>query len=71
MTDEPNSEHLALLDRYNKSVEKIYQDLTKFDKPYREKLSKEEVIELLEQIFKNLEEGKVPCAPLKRHFKME
>lgn len=63
-------EQLAL-DRYNKALRRIYKDLEQLDRLSREKPSKEQVIKRLEQIFGELEEGKIILSPsIREHFEM-
>lgn len=64
-------EQLAL-DRYNKALRRIYKDLEQLDRLSIEKPNKEQVIKRLEQIFGELEEGKIILSPsIREHFEME
>lgn len=63
---------LEALDRYNKALQQVYKDLEQLDQLSREKPSKEQVIKCLEQMFSELEEGKIILSPsLREHFEME
>lgn len=66
-----STEQLAL-DRYNKALRRVYKDLEQLDSLSREKPSKEQVIKCLEQMFSELEEGKIILSPsIGEHFEME
>lgn len=63
---------LEALDRYNKALQQVYKDLEQLYQLSREKPSKEQVIKCLEQMFSELEEGKIILSPsLREHFEME
>lgn len=63
---------LEALDRYNKALQQVYKDLEQLDQLSREKPSKEQVIKCLDQMFSELEEGKIILSPsLREHFEME
>jgi len=71
MADELSSGQLALPDQCNEALERINRILEELEKP-RNRPSKEQVLEQLERMFSELEEGKIIYSPSVRdRFEIE
>lgn len=67
-----STKELDVLDRFNEALRQVYKDFEKLDQLSREKPSKEQIIKRLEQMFSELEEGKIILSPsIRERFEME